>query len=150
MPSAAALVGGHYRYCGTAYTLETVNNLLAVSEIAARRGTLAIDPQQNEVTSAASSYVCFVDDAAEPLVVGVIVAALATGHTASNLINGLVRERAQAAALQLKLDFVWGFGLLPGQGLGLSFQLHPRGVFAISSPFGLLCRDSPRCPARLC
>ena len=30
-----------------------------------------------------------------------------------NLINGLVRERARAAALQLKLDFVPGFGLLP-------------------------------------
>ena len=47
-----------------------------------------------------------------------------------NLIDGLVRERAQAAALQLKLNFVSGFCLLPGLGLGLSFQLHPRDVIA--------------------
>src|ERR1700750_2680249 len=46
-----------------------------------------------------------------------------------NLINGLVQERARAAALQLKLDFLPGFGLLPRLGLGLSFQPHPRGVF---------------------
>ena len=51
-----------------------------------------------------------------------------------NLINGLVRERAQAAALQLKLDIVLGFCLLPGLGLGLSFQLHPRGVVAAGLP----------------
>lgn len=49
-----------------------------------------------------------------------------------SLINGLVRERAQAAALQLKLDIVLGFCLLPG--LGLSFQLHPRGVVAAGLP----------------
>jgi len=62
-----------------------------------------------------------------------------------NLINGLVRERAQAAALQLELDLVPGFGLQPGLGLGLRFQLHPRGVFTACPPFGLLCRDTPRC-----
>lgn len=61
-----------------------------------------------------------------------------------NLINGLVRERAQAVALQLKLDLVLGLCLLPGLGLSLSFPLHPRGVFAASVPFGLLCRDALR------
>ena len=61
-----------------------------------------------------------------------------------NLINGLVRERAQAAALQLKLEFVLGLCLLPGLGLGLSFPLHPVGVFAASLPFGLICRDTLR------
>jgi hypothetical protein len=67
-----------------------------------------------------------------------------------NLINGLVRERAQAEALQLKLDVVLGLCLLPGLGLGLSFQLHPRGVLAAGLPFCLLGRDTPRCPARPC
>jgi hypothetical protein len=66
-----------------------------------------------------------------------------------NLINGLVRERARAAALQLKLDFVPGFGLLPRLGLGLSFQPHPRGVFIAGLPFGLLRRGTPRCPVIL-
>jgi hypothetical protein len=65
-----------------------------------------------------------------------------------NLINGLIRERAQAAALQLELDFVPGFCLLPGLGLGVSFQFHPRGVFAAGSAFGLLCRDTLRCLVR--
>jgi len=38
--------------------------------------------------------------------------------------------------------------LLPGLGLDLSFQLHPRGVFAAGVPFGLLCRDALRCLTR--
>jgi hypothetical protein len=67
-----------------------------------------------------------------------------------NLINGLVRERAQAAALQLELDFVSGSCLLPGLGLGLSFQFHPGGVFAAGVPFGLLCRDALRRLIRPC
>ena len=45
-------------------------------------------------------------------------------------------------------SFVPGFCLLPGLGLGLSFQLHPRGVFAAGLPFGLLCRDTLRCLVR--
>jgi hypothetical protein len=67
-----------------------------------------------------------------------------------NLINGLVRERAKAAALQLKLDVVPGLCLLAGLGLGLSLQLHPRGVFAAGLPFGFLCRDTLRCLVRPC
>jgi hypothetical protein len=59
-----------------------------------------------------------------------------------NLINGLVRERAQPAVLRLKLDFVSGFCLLADFGLGLSFQLHPRGVFTARLPLCLLCRDA--------
>ena len=58
-------------------------------------------------------------------------------------ISGLVWERAQAAALQLELGFfVPGLCLLPGLGLRLSFQFHPRGVFAAGVPFGLLCHDT--------
>jgi hypothetical protein len=38
-----------------------------------------------------------------------------------NLINGLVREHARAAALQLELDFLPGLCLMPGLGLGLRF-----------------------------
>ena len=67
-----------------------------------------------------------------------------------DLISGHVRERARAAALQLELDFVPGLCLLPGFGLGLSFQLHPGGVFAAGLPFGLLGRDPPRCLVRPC
>jgi hypothetical protein len=57
-----------------------------------------------------------------------------------NLISGLVRERAQAAALQLELEVVPGLCLLPdlGLGLGLGFPLDPRGVVAVGVPFGLL------------
>jgi len=62
-----------------------------------------------------------------------------------NLIDELVRERAQAAALQLELEVVPGFWLLPGLGLGLGFQLHSRGVLAAGLLFGLLCRDVPCC-----
>jgi hypothetical protein len=65
-----------------------------------------------------------------------------------DLITGLVRERAQAVALELKLGFVPGLYLLPGLGLGLSFQLDPRGVIAAGLPFGLLCRDALRCLVR--
>jgi hypothetical protein len=65
-----------------------------------------------------------------------------------NLINGLIRECARAAALQLKLGFIPGFCLLPGLGLGLGFPLHPRGVVAAGLPFGLLCRDTLRCLVR--
>jgi hypothetical protein len=65
-----------------------------------------------------------------------------------NLINGVVRERARAAALQLKLGFVLGLCLLPGLGQGLSFQLHPRGVVTVGLPFGLLGLDSPCCLVR--
>ena len=57
-------------------------------------------------------------------------------------------ERARAAASQLKLDFVPGFCLVPGLGLGLSFQLHPCGVLAAGLPFGLLSRDTLRCLVR--
>jgi len=57
-------------------------------------------------------------------------------------IDELVRERPQAAALQLKLSFVPGLCLPPGLGLRLSFQFHPRGVFAAGVPFGLLCHDT--------
>jgi hypothetical protein len=39
-----------------------------------------------------------------------------------NLINGLVKERARAAALQLKLGSLLGLRLFFGLGLGLSFQ----------------------------
>jgi hypothetical protein len=67
-----------------------------------------------------------------------------------NLINRLVRERGQAAASQLKLDVAAGFCLLPGFGLGLSFQPHPHGVVAAGSAFGLLCRDALRCLVRPC
>jgi hypothetical protein len=38
-----------------------------------------------------------------------------------NLINGLVREHARAAALQLELDFLPGLCLMPRLGLGLRF-----------------------------
>ena len=55
-----------------------------------------------------------------------------------NLISGLVRERAQAAALQLELEVVPGLCLLPGLGLSLGFPLDPRGVVAVGVPFGLL------------
>jgi hypothetical protein len=65
-----------------------------------------------------------------------------------NLINGLVRERAQTEALQLELDVVPGFCLLPGLGLGLSFQLHPCGVFAAGVPFSLVYRNTLRCLVR--
>ena len=65
-----------------------------------------------------------------------------------NLVNGLVRERARAAALQLELEVVPGFCLLPG--LGPSFHLHPHGVFAAGPPFGLLGRDTPCCLVRPC
>ena len=64
------------------------------------------------------------------------------------MINGFVRERARIAELQLKLDVVLGLGLLPGLGMGLSFQLDPRGVFTGGAPFGLLCLDALRCPVR--
>jgi len=64
-----------------------------------------------------------------------------------NLIHGLARERARTVALQLKLGFVPRFCLLPGLGLGLSFQLHPRGVFTAGLPFGSLRRDTLRCLA---
>ena len=67
-----------------------------------------------------------------------------------SLADGLVRERARAAALQLKLDFVPGFCRLTGLGLGLSFQLHSRGVFAAGVPLGLLCGDTLRCLVRPC
>ena len=67
-----------------------------------------------------------------------------------NLINGLVRERAQAAALQLELEVVPGFCLLSGLGLGLCLPLHPGGVVAAGVPFGLLGRDALRCLVRPC
>jgi hypothetical protein len=67
-----------------------------------------------------------------------------------NLINGLVRERARAAALQLKLGFVPGFCLLLGLGLMLSFPFDPRGVVAAGLAFGLLCRDALCCLVRSC
>jgi hypothetical protein len=34
--------------------------------------------------------------------------------------------------------------LLPGLGLGLGFELHPRGVVAAGVPFGMLGRDTLR------
>jgi len=40
--------------------------------------------------------------------------------------------------------------LLPGLGLGLSFQLYPAGVFAAGVPFRSLCRDTPRRLVRPC
>ncbi len=55
-----------------------------------------------------------------------------------NLINGLVWERARAAALHLDLDSFAGFRLLFGFGLGLGFAPDPRGVLAAGLPFGLL------------
>ena len=58
-----------------------------------------------------------------------------------NLINGLVKERARAAALQLKLGFVLGLRLLFGLGLGLNFQLHLRDVSAGREP--LVHRPAP-------
>ena len=58
--------------------------------------------------------------------------------------HGLVWERAQATALQLKLDIVPGFCLPPGLGLMLSFPFDTRGVFAAGLPFGSLCRDALR------
>jgi hypothetical protein len=67
-----------------------------------------------------------------------------------SLINGLVRERAQTAALLLKFGFVPGLCLLSGLGLGLRFQLHPRGVFAAGLSFGLLGRHALRGLVRLC
>lgn len=68
-----------------------------------------------------------------------------------DLMNRLVRERAgTAAALQLKLDFVPGFDLLPGFGLYLNLPLHPRGVVAAGLPFSLLGRDTLRCLVRPC
>ena len=74
----------------------------------------------------------------------------ASRGTARQLLeqNGLVWERAQAAALQLKLELVPGLCLLLGLGLMLSFPFHPRGVFAAGLPFGLLCRDALRCLVR--
>jgi len=41
---------------------------------------------------------------------------------------------AAAAALHLELGFVPGLCLLPGLGLGLSFQLNLRGIFAARLP----------------
>jgi hypothetical protein len=55
---------------------------------------------------------------------------------------------AQAAALQLKLDFVAGFWLLPGLRLGLSFQLHPCSVVIAGLSFALLGRDALCCLVR--
>jgi hypothetical protein len=49
-----------------------------------------------------------------------------------------------AAALHLELDLVLGLCLLPGLGLGLSFQPDPRSVVAAGLPFGSLCRDTLR------
>ena len=60
-----------------------------------------------------------------------------------NLINGLVRQRAQPRRYSSS-SVRPGLGLLPGLGLGLSFPLHPRGVFAASLLFGLMCRDTLR------
>ena len=53
--------------------------------------------------------------------------------------------RARAAALQLHLGLVPGFGVLHGFGLGLGFPLDPGGVVAGGLPFGLLL---PRCAGR--
>src|SRR5215813_13197547 len=66
------------------------------------------------------------------------------------LINGLVRERDHATALQLELDVVPGFGLLTRLALSLSFELHPRGIVAAGPPFGLLSHDPLRCLVRPC
>ena len=67
-----------------------------------------------------------------------------------SLINGLVRERARAAALHLKLGFVPGFCLVAGLGLGLSVQPHQCGVVVAGLPLGLLCRDALRRLVRSC
>jgi hypothetical protein len=64
-------------------------------------------------------------------------------------INGLVRDRARAAALQFDLSSVTGFGLLSGLDLGMGISLDPCGVFATGLPFGFLCCDALRglvCP----
>ena len=61
---------------------------------------------------------------------------------AGSWISGLVRDRARAAALQLDLCLVPGFGLMAGFGFGLGFPLDPRGVLAAGLPFGLLCREA--------
>ncbi|MGH3177905.1 MAG: hypothetical protein ACRDPF_29015, partial [Streptosporangiaceae bacterium] len=45
-----------------------------------------------------------------------------------NLIDALVRERAQAAALQLELGFVPGFCLLPGLGHLVDRDPHGRAL----------------------
>ena len=66
----------------------------------------------------------------------------------NNLISDLSGSALGAAALQLKLGFVPGFCLVPGLGLSLSFQFHPRGVFAAGPAFGLLCRDALCCLVR--
>ena len=45
--------------------------------------------------------------------------------------------------LELKLEFVSRFWLLPSPGLG--FQFHPGGVLAACLTFGFLYRDALRC-----
>ena len=61
------------------------------------------------------------------------------------MLPPVVRERGSTAALQLKLDFVPGFDLLPGLGLCLSPRLHPGGIVTAGLPFGLLGHDTLRC-----
>jgi hypothetical protein len=58
-----------------------------------------------------------------------------------NLIKGS-SGNALKSALQLELDVVPDLCLLPGLGLGLSFELQPGSVFAAGMPFGLLGRDA--------
>lgn len=65
-----------------------------------------------------------------------------------DLINELVRNVDHTAALQLELGFVPCLCLLPDLGMGLSFQLDPRGVIAAGLSFGLLCGDTLRRLAR--
>ncbi len=57
-------------------------------------------------------------------------------------ITALVRQRASAAALQLHLGLVPGFGVVHGFRLGLGFPSDPGGIFAAGLPFGFLRRDA--------
>ena len=57
-------------------------------------------------------------------------------------IIALVRQRARAAAFQLHLGLVPGFGMWRGFGLGLGFPPDPRSVFAGGLLSGLLRRDA--------
>jgi hypothetical protein len=54
-------------------------------------------------------------------------------------INGLVKARVRAAALQLDVGLDGRFGLWSGIGLQLGFAFDPGGVFAAGLPLSFLC-----------
>ena len=86
---------------------------------------------------------------AYPVMVRSVPGRVSPGMTVVSLINGLVRDRARAAALPFDLGSVPGFGVLSGFGFGLGFPFDVGGVFAAGLPFGVVCCDALRglvCP----